>query len=81
MAEEEDSEESLAQTTSGKVAWLVLVFAVITQTVAYLFFLEQGIKVGGIDFTEDENVFGWYLQGLSFMFAVLTMFLALKLRD
>jgi len=65
----------------GKFACLTLLFGVAAQIIAYLFFLEQGIKFSGIDFEKEELMFGWVLQGLAFLCTVLTLFLALKLED
>ena len=77
----EDEQESMEQTATGKLAWFILFLALGTQVLAYVFFLEQGIKFSGINFSEDEYVFGWFFQGLAFIMSALTMFLALRLDD
>ena len=76
-----DDHESFSRGLPGKFACLTLLFGIGAQVIAYLFFLEQGIKVSGIDFSKEELMFGWVLQGLSFMCTVLTLYLALKIED
>lgn len=65
----------------GKLGILLLIMGVGAQALAFIFLLEGGLKIGKMDFGDDEIIFGWYLQGLAIMLGVLALIISLKMKE
>jgi len=77
-SEAADSSEGSGNNLSERLAMVSIVLCMVSQAAALVFFLNEGVKIGGIDFEGDELVFGWYLQFLAISFGVAGMILGLK---
>lgn len=63
------------------LAVLLLLMGFGAQALAYVFLLEEGLKIGSINFKGQEHIFGWYMQGFAIMLGVLTLIISLKLKE
>ena len=68
--------QSVSDMARGRFGMMSLVIAAGSLALAFKFFATTGLVVMQIDFTGDEDIFGWMFMVISIISALLTLYLA-----
>ena len=76
-----DKDQSVSDMARVRLGILALVVSMVTLGMAFMFFVSDNLVIMQLDFSGDEDTFGWVLVIISLGAAGIGMFLFLTMRE